>query len=87
MVNDYELFKTLGDKTRLKIVKILLNKDELCVSDIQGIVGTSQPNISQHLRELKKVGLVVMKRKGKECCYLVKDKSSVKKLLDTVEHL
>ncbi len=87
MPNDYEIFKVLGDRTRIKIVKILLKEGELCVSDIKEEVGTSQPNVSQHLRELKKVGLVKMIRKGKECCYYVQDKNTINKLIKIADEL
>lgn len=57
-----EVFKLLGDKTRLSIIA-LLNERELCVCDIVDLTGMSQPNASQHLRKLKTAGLVNETRK------------------------
>lgn len=66
-----ELFKLLGDKTRLTIVG-LLKDQELCVCDIVDHVGISQPGVSQHLRKLKAGGLVNENRKGQWIYYSLK---------------
>ncbi|QSO53201.1 winged helix-turn-helix transcriptional regulator [Alicyclobacillus curvatus] len=52
-----EIYKSLGDKTRLHMLA-LLAKDELCVCELVAILEMSQPSVSQHLRKLKQVGLV-----------------------------
>jgi ArsR family transcriptional regulator len=51
------VFKALGEPTRLKIIKLLANR-ELCVCDLEEILQMSQPRISQHLKVLKHAGLV-----------------------------
>ncbi|WP_163858900.1 ArsR/SmtB family transcription factor [Paenibacillus elgii] len=56
-------FKLLGDKTRLTILA-LLKERALCVCDLVELLGTSQPNASQHLRKLRAAGLVNETRKG-----------------------
>ncbi|MFE5323739.1 ArsR/SmtB family transcription factor [Paenibacillus sp. NPDC056579] len=66
-----ELFKLLGDKTRLTIVGLLKDR-ELCVCDIVDHVGISQPGVSQHLRKLKAGGLVNENRKGQWIYYSLK---------------
>lgn len=57
-----DVFKLLGDKTRLTIVAMLKEK-ELCVCEIVELLNTSQPNISQHMRKLKDGGLVKESKK------------------------
>ncbi|WP_424768942.1 ArsR/SmtB family transcription factor [Paenibacillus sp. sgz302251] len=52
-----ETFKLLSDKTRLTILAMLRER-ELCVCDIVGLLETTQPNVSQHLRKLKNGGLI-----------------------------
>ncbi|NCC79781.1 MAG: ArsR family transcriptional regulator, partial [Clostridia bacterium] len=42
------IFKTLSDETRLRIV-MLLHHDELCVCEMSGILDVSQPTISKGL--------------------------------------
>ena len=56
------IFKILSDETRLRIL-ILLYHQKLCVCQIQGILGESQPKISKHLGKLRDIGLVKDERK------------------------
>lgn len=83
-----EMFKLLGDKTRLTIVALLKEK-ELCVCDIVDFIGMSQPGISQHLRKLKDGGLVSEKRKGQWIYYSLKmeDKPYMRDLLSCIPSL
>ena len=61
-------FKALADETRLRILNLLL-RGELCVCDIQFVLGASQPNISRHLTYLKNAGLVLDRREGTRIYY------------------
>lgn len=63
-----ELLKLLGDRTRLAILGLLQEKD-LCVSDIVELLGTSQPNASQHLRKLRTAGLISEEKRGQWVYY------------------
>lgn len=63
-----QIFKALGDETRLKIVEMLLGS-ELCVCEILDAFDKSQPVISHHLRTLKQAGLVHDSRDGKWVYY------------------
>lgn len=63
-----KLFKGLADVTRLRILNLLLH-GELCVCDVQHVVGALQPNISRHLTYLKNSGLVIDRRDGPRICY------------------
>ncbi|KGP75008.1 ArsR family transcriptional regulator [Desulfosporosinus sp. Tol-M] len=62
-----EQFKVLADKTRLRILG-LLRERELCVCDLTEILAISQPGVSQHLRRLKQAGFV-KERKGGQWVY------------------
>jgi ArsR family transcriptional regulator len=63
-----QLFKGLADRTRLRILNLLLH-GELCVCDIQYVLGASQPNVSRHLIYLKNSGLVLDRRDGQRMYY------------------
>lgn len=63
-----ELFKALGDETRLAIVQMLVGK-ELCVCDILNAFDMSQPAISHHLKLLRQAGVVLDAREGKWIYY------------------
>lgn len=67
-----EIFKLLADQTRLRILQAL-EIEELCVSDIAGLVGLSQPSISHHLKSLRQSGLVKYRKSGKMVLYAIKD--------------
>jgi len=64
-----EVFKLLGDKSRYRIVKILTEEGELCVSDLAAVLDASMSAVSQHLRVLEMSGLVVGERMGQMMCY------------------
>ena len=69
---DFELassrLKALGHPTRLRIC-YLLRDYHSCVKELELALGLKQPNISQHLRILKDLGLVQVARKGQTCRY------------------
>jgi len=67
------MFKTLGEPTRLKIIRLLATR-ELCVCDLEEIMQFSQPRISQHLKVLKQAGLVTERKEGQRTiCSLNKE--------------
>lgn len=62
------LFKVLSDETRLRIMVLLYHR-ELCVCQICGITGISQPNVSKHLAKLRDLGLVKDEKKEQYTYY------------------
>jgi ArsR family transcriptional regulator len=59
-----DTFKALADETRLQIMTLLLEHDELCVCDFVGALGQTQSKVSRHLRYLYNSGLVRDRREG-----------------------
>jgi ArsR family transcriptional regulator len=59
-------FKALGDVARLRIVAQLAAHADLSVSELVKALEVSQPLISWHLRRLEKVGLVQVRREGRQ---------------------
>jgi ArsR family transcriptional regulator len=57
-------FKALSDETRLQVMALLLDSDELCVCDFVGALGLTQSKASRHLRYLYNAGLVQDRREG-----------------------
>lgn len=64
MKAEAQLFKSLADETRLKILWLLKGQEELCVCDIMRVLGITQSKASRHLRYLYHVGLVTDRREG-----------------------
>ncbi len=58
-----DLLKALAEPTRLKLVTMLL-KNPRCVGCLARNLGISEPAVSQHIKVLKKAGLVTGRKKG-----------------------
>lgn len=69
-------FNILSDKTRLRILLLLL-ENELCVCELMGALAMSQPRISQQLSILKQSRVVKDRRDGKWIYYKVDESISV----------
>lgn len=81
-----ERFKLLADPGRLRMIDALVVGGELCVSDLAGVVGSTESATSHQLRQLRLAGLVRARKQGREVFYRVAD-SHVRLLLDlAVEH-
>lgn len=58
------MFRAFADETRLRILNLLSRRKELCVCDLQRVLGQSQPKVSRHLAYLRNAGLVTVRREG-----------------------
>lgn len=75
-----ELFKALGDPARVRIVNLLATGGRpICVCDLTGPLGLSQPTVSHHLRKLLDAGLVEREQRGR-WAYFSLDREAVEKL-------
>lgn len=68
------LFSMLSDKTRLRILLLLL-KQELCVCEIFAALDMSQPRVSRQLSILKQARLIKDRREGKWIYYKIDEKA------------
>jgi len=59
-----QLFKSLEDETRLRIMALLLDAGELCVCDLIAVLQLPQSTVSRHLAYLKNAGWLRDRRKG-----------------------
>lgn len=76
------LVKVLDSKTRLQIL-LLLDDAERVVHELVTELEKSQPLISQHLRVLRKAGLVSSSRNGREVRYAL----ARAEVIDVIEEL
>ena len=65
-----QILKALADEKRLKIMHMLLASD-LCVGALAQQLGISKPAVSQHLRVLRRAGLVKGEKRGYWTHYVV----------------
>jgi ArsR family transcriptional regulator len=59
-----EVFRAFAHPIRLRILNLLLERRELCVFDLCEVLGESQPNVSRHLIQLRRAGLVTVRQVG-----------------------
>ena len=67
-----EIFRALGDTSRAKIVYSLLQQD-LCVCDLAAVCDLSESATSQHLRILRGLRIVKVRRDGRMSYYSIAD--------------
>ena len=67
-----EIFKLLGEPTRLKIVLSLINS-ELCVCDLAAAIEANVSTVSHQLRLLRNARLVKYRKEGKMVFYSIDD--------------
>ena len=81
-----DIFKQLCDGSRLRIFWLLCHCEE-CVINLSSIVGMSSPAVSHHLRQLKRSGLIVSRRDGKEVYYKAATTKQAQCLHQTIEKM
>ena len=68
MSHRVKLLSALADPTRLRILAAL-RENELSVAELQEVLGIGQSRISNHLAQLKSVGLLRDRREGQKAYY------------------
>lgn len=67
------ILEALGDPGRIRIFRLLMERHDLCVSDVSSVLGGTVSAASQQLRILERVGLVRRDRMGQMICYELRD--------------
>ncbi|TXD48771.1 ArsR/SmtB family transcription factor [Polaribacter sp. IC073] len=63
--------KVLGHPARIAILEFLIKLKTCVCGDLVKEIGLAQPTISQHLKELKKVGIIKGTIEGTSVCYCI----------------
>jgi DNA-binding transcriptional ArsR family regulator len=63
--------KVLGHPARIAILQHLIKKNTCICGDLVEEIGLAQPTISQHLKELKKIGIIKGNVEGTSVCYCI----------------
>lgn len=70
--NEIALYaKVLGNPARVAILEYLFNINTCVCGDLVNEIGLAQPTISQHLKELKNLGLIQGNVEGTSVCYCI----------------
>ena len=66
-----KLFRALADDSRLRILNLLFQAGELCVCDLESILGFTQTKVSRHMGYLTRAGLTQDRKCGKWVLYSI----------------
>lgn len=66
------MLRLLGNSARLRLV-LRIGQGEVSVAELEAELGIRQPNLSQHLAELRQAGLVGSRRDGRAVHYMLAD--------------
>lgn len=80
------IFKVLGDPTRLRILRVLL-QGERCVCDLAGDIGMEQSAVSHQLRVLRQAHVVDFRKEGKVAWYFLDDDHVVNLMEQGMAHV
>jgi ArsR family transcriptional regulator len=78
------VLKALGHPARIAILQQVIKANACICGDLVNELGLAQATISQHLKELKNVGLIKGTIEGTSVCYCINEKAwnQIKKELD-----
>lgn len=67
------LLKVLGHPARIAIIQYIINQKACICNDLVEELGLAQATISQHLKELKSIGIIQGSIDGKSVCYCINE--------------
>ena len=76
------LFRSLGEATRLKVLRLLEEK-EMSVGELAKAINTSQANVSKHLKMLLNAGVLSRRAQGTAAYYSIAD-PMIYQICDTI---
>nr|WP_298995214.1 metalloregulator ArsR/SmtB family transcription factor [uncultured Allomuricauda sp.] len=66
-----QVAKVLAHPARIAILEYISKQEGCICNDLVDEIGLAQPTISQHLNEIKKIGLLQGTFEGKNLCYCI----------------
>lgn len=66
--------KVLGHPARIAILQYIISQKACICNDLVEELGLAQATISQHLKELKNLGIIKGAIEGKSVCYCIDEK-------------
>jgi ArsR family transcriptional regulator len=70
-----QVFKALGDESRIRILHLIRKNKEMCISDLEQVLDFTQTKVSRHLIYLKNAGIVGYRRVDNWAFYYLKDET------------
>lgn len=63
------VFKALADRSRLRVINLLLGTEEACGCELGAVLGMAQYEVSRHMASLRRAGVVKARRQGRWVYY------------------
>ena len=76
------IFKALSEEPRVRMLNLLQNHGEMCISDIEQILDYTQTKTSRHMSYLKNAGIVGARKSDQWIFYYIQEE--VQGLLDQI---
>jgi ArsR family transcriptional regulator len=77
-----QVFKSLSEEARVRIINLLRNNKELSITDLELILGFTQAKTSRHVTYLKNAGIVNFRRVDSFVFYYIKEEAA--QILDQI---
>jgi ArsR family transcriptional regulator, arsenate/arsenite/antimonite-responsive transcriptional repressor len=68
-----QIFKACSDESRLRILHLIYQNNQMCISDLEQILEFTQTKTSRHLQYLKNSGILVSKKYNQWVFYSLKE--------------
>ena len=86
-MDEYKIFKALGEKTRYSIVLKLLKEKDNCCTDLASFTGKDLSTISRQLVILEKEGIISIEKINKSKCVKIRNKKLLLKIIDDIKKI
>lgn len=70
-----QIFKALSDESRIRILSLILQNKEMCISDLEHILDFTQTKTSRHMAYLKNAGLINSRKVEQWIFYNIKEEA------------
>ncbi|MDH5381073.1 MAG: metalloregulator ArsR/SmtB family transcription factor [Cyclobacteriaceae bacterium] len=68
-----QVFRACSDEARIRILYLILQNGEMCISDLEQVLGFTQSKTSRHISYLKNSGLLNIRKSDQWVWYSVKE--------------
>lgn len=70
-----QIFKALSDEARIRILYLIYNNKEMCISDLEHVLDFTQTKTSRHMAYLRNAGLINPNKANQWVFYSIKDEA------------
>ena len=68
-----QVFKALAEEPRVRMLHLIFHRNEMCISDLELILGYTQAKTSRHISYLRNAGIVVPRKVDQWVFYSIKE--------------